>query len=146
MQVKDYYQNGKRWHFRFVEKGGEDFDMPAHPKEEELLDAYLDRAKIWEEKNGPLFRKVDKHGELTLDPLNRWALLKMIKRRARKVGLPGKIGCHSFRATAITIFMSNGGSLKEAKKLAPHRSVKTTQLYDHSGDTVTLDEVQRVTL
>jgi len=144
MQVKDYYRQGKRWHFRFFEKGGDDFSMPAHHKAEEFTDVYLDAAGIREERNGPLFRKVDKHGALTLEPLNRQAVLKMIKRRARKIGLPENIGCHSFRATAITIYRKNGGTLNGAKELAGHKQVKTTELYDHSGDEITLDEVERV--
>ena len=144
MQVRDYFQQGKRWHFRFFEKGGDDLSMPAHSTTEEYLDAYLDVAKIRDEKKGPLFRKVDKQGVLTLEPLNRRAVLKMIKRRARAAGLPENIGNHSFRASAITIYRKNNGPLEGARKLAGHKQVKTTQLYDHSDETVTLAEVQRV--
>jgi len=144
MQVKDYYCQGKRSHFRFFGKGGEEFSMPAHHKAEEFTDEYLDAARIRDERNGPLFRRVGKHGELTLEPLTRRAVLKMVKRRARAVGLPENIGCHSFRATAITIYRNNGGSLDGAQRLARHKQSKTTQLYDHSGDEITLDEVERV--
>ena len=144
MKVKDYYQQGKRWRFQFLGKGGKHFSMPAHSKAEEWLDAYLNKARIWDEKKGPLFRKVDKHGALTLEPLNRQAVLKMIKRRARQAGLPENIGCHSFRATAITIYRKNGGTRESAQKLAQHRQSKTTELYDHSGDEITFDEVERV--
>ena len=111
---------------------------------EEFTDEYLEAAEIRNQKNGPLFRKVDKHGALTLEALNRQAVLKMIKRRAQAVGLPETIGCHSFRATAITIYRKNGGTLNGAQELAGHKQVKTTQLYDHSGDAITLDEVERV--
>ena len=30
MNVEDYYQQGKRWWFRFHEKGGKRHDLPAH--------------------------------------------------------------------------------------------------------------------
>lgn len=101
-------------------------------------------AGIREQKKGLLFRKVDKYEALTLEPLTRRAVLKMVKRRARKVGLPENIGCHSFRATAITIYRNNGGSLNGAQRLARHKQSKTTQLYDRSGDEITSDEVERI--
>ena len=72
------------------------------------------------------------------------ALRKMIKRRAKAVGLPETTRCHTFRATAITNYLQNGGSLENARALAAHESSQTTRLYDHSGDQLTLDEIERI--
>ena len=68
----------------------------------------------------------------------------MIKRRAAAAGLETKIGNHSFRATGITAYLKNGGSLEKAASMANHASTRTTQLYNRRSDEVTLDEVERV--
>jgi integrase/recombinase XerD len=40
LQVKDYFQNGKRSLIRFKQKGGKDKEIPVHHKLEEILDRY----------------------------------------------------------------------------------------------------------
>lgn len=69
---------------------------------------------------------------------------QMVKRRYLEAGLSDRFSPHSFRATGITLYMANGGSLAEAPKLANHADPRTTKLYDHSGDDVTLDEIERI--
>ncbi len=48
-----------------------------------------------------------------------------------------------FRATGITAYLKNGGTLEKAADLANHSSTGATQLYDRRSDEVTLDEVKR---
>jgi hypothetical protein len=36
---------------------------------------------------------------------------------------------HSFRATGITAYLKNGGTLEKAAVMANHSSTRTTQLY-----------------
>ena len=48
------------------------------------------------------------------------------------------------RATGITAYLKNGGTLEKAAAMANHSSTRTTQLYDRRSDEVTLDEVERV--
>ena len=55
-----------------------------------------------------------------------------------------EIGNHIFRATGITAYLKNGGTLEKAAAMANHSSTRTTQLYDRRGDDITLDEVERV--
>ncbi len=43
-----------------------------------------------------------------------------------------KIGCHTFRATGITIYLTNGGDLEKAQQMAAHESPRTTKLYDRA--------------
>ena len=62
--------------------------------------------------------------------MSRLSALKMIKRRARKVGLPAEICAHSFRGTGITEYLRNGGDLEVAARIAGHESTRTTQLYN----------------
>jgi integrase/recombinase XerC len=54
----------------------------------------------------------------------------MIRRRATASGIATKIGNHTFRATGITAYLKNGGTLEKAANLANHASTRTTQLYD----------------
>ena len=78
--------------------------------------------------------------------MSRWDAFKMIKRRARAAGVSERIGCHTFRATAITVYLQNGGSLEAAQQMTNHEPIRTTKLYDGTGEQVTLDEVERVVL
>ena len=70
----------------------------------------------------------------------------MIQRRAQAPGIKTRIGNHTFRATGITAYMSNGGSLEHAQQIANHSSPRTTKLYDRRQDTISLDEVERIVI
>ena len=65
-------------------------------------------------------------------------------RRAAKAGIETKIDNHTFRATGITVYLKNGGTLEKAAAMADHASTRTTQLYDRWRDELSLDEVERV--
>ena len=94
----------------------------------------------------PLFQSVDRSGRLSGRPLTRRVVLAMIKRRAAAAGLPASTCCHTFRATGITAYLSNGGTLEHAQQIAGHASPRTTKLYDRTADTVTLDEIERIVI
>jgi integrase/recombinase XerD len=68
----------------------------------------------------------------------------MIQRRARAAGIDDSIGCHTFRATGITAYLTNGGKLEVAQRLAGHANAKTTGLYDRRSDAVAADEIERI--
>ena len=68
----------------------------------------------------------------------------MIGRRAAAAGIATKLGNHSFRATEITAYLKNGGTLEKAAAMANHASTRTTQLYDRRRDEMSLDEVERI--
>lgn len=145
MNLDDYYQNGKRCWLRLHEKGGKFHEVPAHHKAEEYLDAYVQAAGIGDAKKSPLFRTIPgKTGRATDQRLNRKEALQMIKRRAMAAGLPVNICNHTFRATGITTFLLNGGTLESAQAIAGHESPRTTKLYDRTRDEITLEEVERI--
>ena len=147
MDVGDYFPQGKRWWFRLHEKGGKHHDMPVHHKAEEYVDAYLDAAGLRDQKKGPIFRTaIGKTKQLALKRLSRHAALKMVQRRAKQAGIKTAICCHSFRATGITNYLENGGTLEKAQQMAAHESPKTTKLYDRTSDAITLDEVERIAI
>jgi site-specific recombinase XerD len=68
----------------------------------------------------------------------------MIRRRAAAAGIMTKVGNHSFRATGITAYLNNGGTLEKAAAMANHASTRTTQLYDRRRNEISLDEVERI--
>lgn len=144
MSVDDYAQQGKRCWLRLHEKGGKHHEVPAHHVVEEYLDAYLAAAGLAGEKGTPLFRAIGPDRKLTVRRLDRRHALAMVKRRCRAAGLGARISNHSFRATGITNFLQNGGTVEKAQAIAAHESPKTTKLYDRSGDGLTLDEIERI--
>ncbi len=145
MKVDDYYGNGKRWWLRLHEKGGKFHEVPAHHNAEAYLDAYIDAAGIAEDGKGPLFRSAKGTTRtLTARPLRRNNALDMVKRRAKDAGLSDRICNHTFRATGITAYLENGGTIEKAQQIAAHESPKTTKLYDRTNDQITLDEVERI--
>ena len=147
MRVEDYFATGKRWWVRLHEKGGKRHEMPAHHNLEAYLDAYLQAAGILEAKKTPLFRSArGRTGKLTESPMHRIDVYRMIRRRARDAGLNSGICCHTFRATGITAYLENGGTLENAQAMAAHESPRTTKLYDRTGDDITLDEVERIVI
>jgi site-specific recombinase XerD len=147
MQVEDYYPKGKRWWVRLHEKGGKRHEMPAHHNLEAYLDAYIEAAGIGADAKSPLFRSAaGRKGSLTDRPMHRIDAWRMIQRHAEGLGLRVKIGCHTFRATGITAYLEAGGTLEHAQAMAAHESPRTTKLYDRTGDQITLDEVERITI
>lgn len=67
-----------------------------------------------------------------------YAILPMIQRWAKTTGLKTQIGCHTFRATGITIYLLNGGALEKTQRMAVHESPRTTKLYDRTSDQLSL--------
>ena len=121
--------------------------MPAHHNLEAYLDAYIDAAGIREEKKTPLFRSAaGRTGTLTSTVMNRVDAWRMVQRRAAELGMKGRIGCHTFRATGITAYLEAGGTLENAQTLAPHESPRGTKLYDRTGDETTPNEIERTTI
>jgi integrase len=70
----------------------------------------------------------------------------LILRRAAAAGIATKLRNRSFRATGITAYLKNGGTLEKAAAMANHTSTRTTQLYDRRRDELSLDEVERIVI
>jgi integrase/recombinase XerD len=91
-----------------------------------------------------VFPSIHKGNKLTGNPMTRSDVLYMMKRRARDAGLPYSTCCHPFRATGITAYLQNGGTLEHSQRIAAHQSPRTTKLYDRTKDEISLDEVERI--
>lgn len=144
MRVEDYYQDGKRWFLRLHEKGGKLHQVPAHHNAEAYLDEYIEIGDLWESPKAPLFQTTGPKRVLTGSPMHRNDVFRMIRRRARAAGLPAGVCCHTFRATGITAYLNNGGTIENAQAIAAHESPRTTKLYDRTSDEITLDEVEKI--
>jgi integrase len=147
MRVDDVYVQNQRLWVRLREKGGKRHAMPCHHNLDEYLVAYLDGAGLRDDPKGPLFRTIGRGtSKLTRTVLPQANAYAMIRRRASSAGIRTKLGNHSFRATGITAYLKNGGTLEKAAAMANHASTRTTQLYDRRRDEVSLDEVERIVI
>jgi integrase len=147
MKVEDVFTQNRRLWVRLREKGGKAHAMPCHHNLEEYLTDYLDGCGLRDDPKGPLFRTIpNRGGQLTQTPLPQPNAYRMIRRRAAGAGIDTKAGNHTFRATGITAYLKNGGTLENAAAMANHASTRTTQLYDRRHDEMSLDEVERIAI
>ena len=145
MKIEDVYVQQRRLWVRLHEKGGKRHDMPCHHNLETYLHAYIEAAGLVGDVRGPLFRTIGRGtDQLTATPLPQANAYAMVRRRAKAASIATRISNHSFRATGITAYLKNGGTLEKAAQMANHASTRTTQLYDRRSDDVSLDEVERV--
>lgn len=145
MKVEDVFTQKRRLWVRLREKGGKQHEMPCHHHLDAYLYAYIKDAGLAEDPKGPLFRTIGRGTKnLTRTPLPQANAYAMISRRAAAAGIETKLGNHSFRATGITAYLKNGGTLENAAAMANHASTRTTQLYDRRHDNINLDEVERI--
>jgi site-specific recombinase XerD len=145
MTVADIYWQHRRLWVRLHEKGGKEHAMPCHHNLETYLQDYIEAAGLAGDREGALFRTAYRRtGTLTNHPMTQSDAWRMLQRRAREAGIPTAVCNHTFRATGITAYLDNGGSLENAQAMAAHESPRTTKLYDRTDDQITLDEVEKI--
>ena len=145
LNVEDYYPQKKRWWLRLREKNGKVNEMPCHHKLEAYLDEYIKAAGIADDHKEPLFRAaIRRTKKLSDHAMSRTDVWYMVRRRAIDAEIETSIGCHTFRATGITDYLTNGGKLEIAQRMAGHSNAKTTGLYDRRNDDISVSEVERV--
>jgi len=129
MKVDDVYvQNWRLW-VRLHEKGGKRHEMPCHHNLETYLQAFIDGCGLAGDPKGFLFRTIGRGTEkLTETPLPQANAYAKIRRRAAAAKIQTKIGNHTFRATGITAYLRNGGTLENAAASASPDEVKQLQL------------------
>lgn len=100
------------------------------------IHAYMDAVGIANDRDGPLFRRFHPDGRSLLPfPLCRESVWRLVKKYCREAGIPPErlggrgIGVHSLRKTALNNAIQNGAQLHEARELAGHADVRTTELY-----------------
>jgi site-specific recombinase XerC len=97
---------------------------------------------IADDKDGPLFRPT---GRSTGTPhrMTQQDASRLIQRRAKQARIKTRVGNHSVRATGITDYLNTDRSLSEARQMANHAAIRTTQLYDRR-DAASLDPYAKV--
>ena len=148
MKVEDLQPKGSGWRLRLHEKGGKHHEMPCHHSLAEALHAYIAAAGIAEDRKGWLFRTSPGHTAkaLTEHPMTQKDGWSMVRKHAVRAGITAPIGNHTFRATGITNFLENGGTLEHAQDMAAHASPRTTKLYDRRKERITQAQVERIRL
>jgi len=98
--------------------------------------AYLARAGIGDDKEGPLFRPMKPDGTgLARRHLDRKTPWRLVKKYCKAAGIePGRlggrgIGIHSLRKTAINDAIRNGATMHEVREFAGHADIRTTEVY-----------------
>jgi integrase/recombinase XerD len=119
--------------------------MPVHHLLERILDEYI--VAVGLQSGQPLFQSVNSLGTaVTGRALNRYNAWAAVRKRAQAAGFLTPVGCHTWRATGITIYLENDGRLEHAQQMAGRESPRTTKLYDRTKDEITLSEVERIRL
>lgn len=147
LKVGDYIQQGRRAKIRVHGKGGVEVEIPVHHQLAEYLDAYIRMAGIEDDKNGYLFRSAKGRSKvLSANRMSRIDAWKMVQRRLGDAGIGAGVGfgCHSFRATCGTNFLTNGGNLEVCQKLMGHADSRTTKLYDRRDLQVMQGDIERI--
>src|SRR5277367_3844727 len=144
MRVEDVFSQNRRLWVRLHEKGGKQRAMPCHHNLETYLHEYIDGAGLASDPKALLFQTYSRAaGKLAGSPLPQANAYMMIQRRSKSGEIATKICNHTFRATGLTAYLKNGGTVENAAPMANHASTRTTQLYDRRAEEVTLDEVER---
>ncbi|MEO6608165.1 MAG: tyrosine-type recombinase/integrase [Aestuariivirga sp.] len=145
MNVDDVFvQAGRMW-IRLHEKGGKEHEMPCHHNLEDYLNVYIKGQGLSVDLKRPLFPTIGRGtSALTTHPMSQKDAYAMIGKRALRAKIETKVCNHTFRATGITAYFKNNGTLEKAANMANHFSTRTTQLYDRRNDDITLDEIEKI--
>ena len=88
---------------------------------------WLDKARISE---GPLFRAVDRHGNVSATALSTRSVAKIVKKAAARAGLdPARLSPHGLRSGMVTQAAINGAEEYEIARITGHRSVAVLRKY-----------------
>jgi integrase len=98
----------------------------------EALRAWLAFSKI---DAGPVFRRIDKWGNIGAAALDPQSVNAMIKSRCAAAGLdPGEFSAHGLRSGYLTEAARTGVPLPEAMQQSRHRSVQQAARYYNEGE------------
>ena len=113
LRVDDYYHNGARRRLRLHEKGGNEHEMPVHHLlEETLKSTLLPQASRADNRYFRALIRLERRDRTILNRYNAWAA---IRKRARHAGFLTPVGCHTWPAIGITIYLENDGGLEHAQ-------------------------------
>jgi hypothetical protein len=144
LNVEDYYSQKKRWWLRLSEKTARSMRCPA------IISSNSSSMRIFRR---PTSRKTARAAVPRRHRENQTARARADVAQGCVVhgapscgwrGIETPIGCRTFRATGITDYLTNGGRIEVAQKMAGHSNAKTTGLYDRRNDDISVVEVERI--
>jgi len=92
--------------------------------------AYLDAASI---ETGPIFRSIDKHGNVGKGMTGR-AFSGLVKRVAERAGMdPAQVSPHGFRAGHVSARFTAGDGVSDIMDSTGHKSVAMVKRYDRAS-------------
>ncbi len=109
-------------------KGGKERLLPIYEQAAESLELYVADARpiLESEKSGTALFLNRRGSRLTRQGF--WLILKA---RAERAGLNGKITPHTLRHSFATHLLRGGAPLRHVQELLGHASISTTQVYTH---------------
>lgn len=113
---------------RLIGKGNKERIIPLGEVATEAVSEYIAHARLVLIKNKQhhtLF--VNHHG----NPLSRQGFFKLIKQRAKDVGIKKDISPHKLRHSFATHLLENGADLRAVQEMLGHSDISTTQIYTH---------------
>lgn len=114
-----------------TEQEGDGGSVPITGRAARALSLWLERSGIEE---GPIFRGVDRHGNISDRGLSDRAVALIVKKRVKAAELNPKIYAgHSLRSGFLTEVGLQGKSLLEAMALSRHKTVQVAAGYHQSG-------------
>lgn len=90
------------------------------------LRAWLDAAGI---EGGPLFRGVDRHGNVSSARMSDRTVARIVQRSAKDAGLEASVAGHSLRAGFATTAAARGKGLDAIMRQTGHRSERVARIY-----------------
>jgi hypothetical protein len=143
--VENYLSQKKRWWLRLHEETGKLNEMRCRHQLEEYLDASIGVAGLSDDRKGPLFRSaIGKTGHLSGKPLLRGDVWRMVRRRSADAGIETAIGRHTFRATGIADYLTNGGRIESRSAWPGTRTRKPRPSTTGANDDIGVGEVERI--
>lgn len=110
---------------------GEEIPVPVGGRAAKAMREWLEVSGI---KRGPLFRTVDRHGNIGDCAMNDKTVARIIKARVRRAGLDADVfGGHSLRSGFLTEAGIQNVNLLEAMKMSLHKTVQVAAGYHQSG-------------
>lgn len=107
-----------------------------------LIEAWLHLRGDWP---GPMFCPINKGGIISQGRFTPQGLALVVKKRAAGAQVD-TLSCHDLRRSFITHLLSSGADISTVQRLAGHRQVTTTVLYDRRGEDAKLKTAQLLTM
>jgi len=133
MRVRDFKLGERSPQVSFDGKRGRHHHLTLSGRVAEWVGAYVETAGIGQQKDSPMFRSFGPGRgatEVTDRELGRQDVYSIVRRRFEQAGLARAGGCHTLRATGITLLLMRGVPIDQVAELAGHASVDMTRRYE----------------